>query len=337
MDFTERNLETISSIHLHNMTIEEVVEADKRRGERFHLSGGVWWREERPFFYYPAGYMTRVVPRQAEPKPWLALGGYYHMVPQGVPGNSVIIVNEISDPANYGLESLGRDKRRQIRRGLAVFRIGRVEELNDLLGDGYQVYLDWAKKTENIRGNLSNPALFNRWITGNFRHPYKLILGAYAENRLVAFLIADAVDSVGKAIKAYSDSSFNSMPPMSALYYAFVKICARHEQIRKVYCGVRMPKPSLEFYKSRLGFRYVSYPSFVSLRPVIRPSSAVVDARGIPALDGPRSDGIAICTLTANNLNSDPLLANSPAMDSCLLGVHLFSCPADFDFLKPLI
>jgi len=271
MDLTEQNLETISSVHLHNMTMEEMVVEDRRAVERLHFSGGVWWREVKPFFYLPAGFMTRIVPHQARPNPWRAVGGYYHMVPEGVSGNGVIVTNEVSNPASYQMESLKANKRREIRRALAFFRIGRVAELNDLLGDGFRIYLDWEKKTKDLRTKRQNPEVFKRWITRTFHHPYKLILGAYAQNQLVAFQIIDAVEGVANVSYTFSDSSFNARTPRSALNYAYVKICGNHEQIHKACDGFRSLKDSLEHYKSELGYRHVSYPAFIALQPVLRP------------------------------------------------------------------
>jgi hypothetical protein len=271
MDNTERNLEAILAIRLHNMAVEELVQADRRTGCRFHFSDGVWWREVKPFFYLPANFMTCIAPQQARPKAWLALGGYYHMVPPGVAGNGQIVTNEVPEPAVYRLESLKANKRREIRRALAFFRISRVENLADLLGDGFRVYLDWEQKTKNVRGKLSNPAAFSRWITSIFHHPYKLILGAYAQEQLVAFLIADAVEGVANVSNTFSHSSFNSLTPRSALNYAYVKICGQQREIRKACDGLRSLKDSLEHYKSELGFQHVSYPAFISLRRVLHP------------------------------------------------------------------
>jgi hypothetical protein len=270
MDVTEQNLETISSIRIHNMTIEELVEADRRAGARLHLSDNVWWREVKPFFYLPANFMTRIVPNQAKPKAWLALGGYYHMVPPGSPENGQIITNEVSDPAGYQLTSLKANKRREIRRALAFFRIGRVTELNDLWGDGYRIYLDWERKIKSGRRRTSGAA-FRRWITPIFQHPYKLIVGVYAQHQLAAFQISEAVEGVANIACSFSDSAFNSLTPRSVLNYAYVKICAQHGQISKACDGFRSLKGSLESYKSELGFQHVSYPAFISLRPVIRP------------------------------------------------------------------
>ena len=271
MDLTEQNLETIATIRLHNMTIEEMAEADRQAGSRLHFSDGVWWREVKPFFYLPANFLTRIIPSQAKPKPWLALGGYYHMVPPGTGGNGVIVTNEVSDPASYQLASVKSDKRRQIRRALAFFRIRRVDNLSDLLGDGFCIYLDWSKRTKNVRDRLSRAAAFRRWITPLFHHPYKLILGAYAEDRLVAFQISAAVEGAANISFSFSDSSFNALTPKSALNYAYVKICAQHGEIHKACGGFRSLKESLEHYKSELGFQHVSYPAFVSLRSVLRP------------------------------------------------------------------
>ena len=271
MDFTDQNIETISTIPLHNMTIEELVEADLRAGSRLHLSGGIWWREVKPFFYLPASFMTRIIPHQARPNPLRAFGGYYHMVPQEGPSNGMIVTNEISNPASYQLESIKANKRREIRRALAFFRICRVTQLKDLLGDGFRVYLDWEKKTKNVRVKLSNPSVFNRWITRNFRHPYRLILGAYAQNHLVAFQIIEAIEGVANISHTFSDSSFNALTPASALRYSYLKICGRHRAIHKACGGFRSLRASLEQYKSELGFQHVSYPAFIAVQPIIRP------------------------------------------------------------------
>jgi hypothetical protein len=270
MDLIQQNLETISSIHLHNMTVDELVRADSQVESRFHFSQGIWWREVKPFFYHPAAPMTQIVPHTAAPAAWRALGGYYYMVPPGAPSNGLIVANEIPNPASYQLESL-KKKRNQIRRALAFFRIARVDELNHLLGDGFRIYLDWEKRTKNVRLKRSNPVVFNRWISRTFHHPHKLLLGAYARDHLAAFLIAEAIEGVANISKIFSDSCFNELTPASALIYAYVKICGQNREIRKACHGLRGLIDSLERYKSVLGFEHVSYPAFIHLRPVIRP------------------------------------------------------------------
>jgi hypothetical protein len=252
------------------MTMAELVEADGQAGARFHYAGGVWWREVKPFFYLPANFMTCIVPHQAKPKPWLALGGYYHMVPAGAPSNGAIVTTEIRDPASYGLQSLQAKKRQQVRRILAQFRIARVEKLDDLLADGFRIYLDWEKR-KNPRLKRSNPRVFARWITRAFQHTHKLILGAYVQGHLVAFLTAGAVEGVANASELFSDSSFDRLAPSVALRYSYAKIAAQSPGISKVCDGFRTLIDSLEHLKSLLGYHHVSYPAFIRLRPLVRP------------------------------------------------------------------
>jgi len=270
MDLTDRNLETISSIQLYNMTTEELVEAEKMMGRRLHYSEGTWWKQVKPFFYLPANFMTRVVPQQCRPKPWVALGGYYHMVPTGAPRNGAIVINEILDPSSYGLNSLQAKKRQQMRRLLAQFRIARVERLNDLLTDGFRIYRDWEKR-KNPRIKRSNPAVFEKWITRLFHHPHQLILGAYDQSRLAAFLTAEAVEGVANATELFTDSSYAKTAPSVALRYAYAKIAAQSPGIYKVCDGFRSMVESLERIKLLLGFQHVPYPAFINVRSFFRP------------------------------------------------------------------
>jgi hypothetical protein len=271
MDFTAQNLDTIRSIHLHNMAVDEVVLADSQVESHFHFSQGIWWREVKPFFYQPAAAMTQIVPHAAAPTAWRAVGGYYHMVPPGAPSNGHIVVNEMPDIANYRLDNLNKSVRYEIRRGLSTFRIGQVTDLEELLADGYRVYLDWEGRTANVRIRRSDPAVFRRWITAVFSHPYRLILGAYFEDRLSAYVIAHAVAGVASLSKCFSDAPSRRYAPSSVLIYAYLRICAQSSGIHKACDGLRSTKDSLERYKAKLGFRQVSYPAFICLRPVIRP------------------------------------------------------------------
>lgn len=252
------------------MSVEQLVEAEKRVESEFHFASGVWWRKAKPFFYQPADMMTRISIKTAVPKPWLALGGYYHLVPSGEQGNGVLIANEISDLQGYSLESL-KKKRTRIQRALATFRIQRISDLPDLLNDGYRVYMDWDGRTSNVRVRRSDPVTFREWVARSLAHPYLLILGAYYEDRLVAYLMARAAGGTADIEKSFTLSEFNQQAPMTALKYAYIKISANSPGVHRAWSGLRSMKESLERFKSELGFEHVSYPAFIHLTPPIRP------------------------------------------------------------------
>jgi hypothetical protein len=271
MDLTDQNLETIAVLRLHNMTAEQVVQAENMGESEFHFASGIWWRKVKPFFYQPADVMTRISPHAAVPNPWLALGGYYHLVPSGEDTNGVVVANEISDLEGYSLDSVKKKKKTRIQRALATLRIQRVTDLQDLLNDGYRVYMDWDNRTANVRVHRSDSERFRQWITRSLAHPHLLILGAYYEDRLIAFLMARAVGGTANIEKSFSLSEFNHQSPMTALTYAYVKICAKSPGVHRAWSGLRSMKESLEQYKTELGFQHVSYPAFIHLRSAIRP------------------------------------------------------------------
>jgi len=270
MDLVEQNFETMSTVRLHNMTADEIVQADRGLGLKFHFADGMWWREVKPFFYQPGTPTLRLARGSASPAPWLALGGYYHMVPDGAESNGVIVANEISDPVGYDLKSLKR-KRGQIQRALGAFRIKPVADLQDLLTGGYDAYLDWEHRIGDVRTKRSSPEAFRKWISGVFAHPYGLILGAYAGDRLVGFMTIYAADGVANCSKIFSHSEFSQQTPSSAMLYSFVKIASNNPEIRRVWHGLRHTNPSLQRYKAVMGFDLVSYPAYIRIRAAIRP------------------------------------------------------------------
>jgi hypothetical protein len=270
MDLVEQNFATMSSVCLHNMTAEETVQADRGLGIRFHFCDQVWWREVKPFFYQPALATVRLEPGTCRPHLLSALGGYYHMVPDGSESNGTVVANEISDPVGYDLRSLKR-KRGQILRALAAFRIAPVGDLQDLLGSGYDVYLDWEQRIGEVRTKRSSRAAFGRWVKSVFEHPYGMVLGAYKGDRLAAFMTSYAIDGVANCSKIFSHSEFSQQTPSSALLYAFVKIASNNAEIRRVWHGLRHTNPSLQRYKAAMGFELVSYPAHIRLRAAVRP------------------------------------------------------------------
>lgn len=271
MDLTEQNLKSIQSIHLHNMTVEELVEADRQVDSRFYLSEGIWWREVKPFFYQPAFFMTRIMPQQARPKFWRAMGGYYHMVPDGSESNGIVVVNEISEPSKYGLQSLSTNTRSQIRRGLARCKICRVTGLDHLLKEGYRIYLSWEQRTPEVRVRRSDPVTFRDWMTRTFGHPYTIILGAYYEERLISYVIFYAAEGVADLFNSFTDVTYTNLYPSVALLYAYIVIAGQNPAIHKVCHGLRSHKDSLENYKAKFGFQHVVYPAYIKLRAPLRP------------------------------------------------------------------
>ncbi len=282
MDLTKHNVETISSLRLHNVSVEQRVIADCQVGEHFHFSGGTWWHRVRHFFYLPASFLLPLQPHVSSPSPWRALGGYYHVVPEGTSANGSIETNEITDPGAFDLEMLKKNKNgarkvREIERGLSVLSIRRIADLDDLLGDGRHIVEGWQQRLGDVSPDVwhrgINAANCRRWASLVFHHPYDLLLGAYFEKRLVAFARIKATDGVANIVNTFGDHSMHTthhVSPTTVLNYAYIKISGQSPGIHKAVNGMRSVKDSLERYKAELGYRHVRYPAYVCLRPSAR-------------------------------------------------------------------
>ncbi len=52
MDLTKQNLQTIASLRLRNVTVEEWVVAAVEAGERFYFPSRTWWHRVNSSFIY---------------------------------------------------------------------------------------------------------------------------------------------------------------------------------------------------------------------------------------------------------------------------------------------
>jgi hypothetical protein len=265
---TEKNIEYLQSLKIINASEMEKAEADKVAGARIHYSKGVWWQEAKPFFYLPVNTLRPINPIESNPKFWLSWGGYYHIVSDKSLGNGTIVVNEINDPSGFSLNNLTKGTRYEIRKGLANLEIRQITNLERLVSEGYQLYLSWLTRNPYKKQPAGE---FRTWIIKMFHHPYNLLLGAFYENQLVAFVIADAIENVGYFRYSYSHSAFNNFFPQSVLSYAYITICAQNKAIKKITNGFRSQKPSLDKFKSKFGYNYISYPAFIKINPLLQP------------------------------------------------------------------
>lgn len=100
------------------MTMEELARCQQDEGLKVLSRGGVWWVEIRPFFFRPLLPFTAVDP-QAKPYPGRSvIGGYLHVVPDGVEPNATMNLFAFDDIKGYTLDSLSHKRRKTIRNAL---------------------------------------------------------------------------------------------------------------------------------------------------------------------------------------------------------------------------
>lgn len=269
---------------------EELARQQASVEDRVHQSRGVWWRQARPFFWQPCFNYQPLDRIDAWPSRLRALGGFTHISKEGSDSNGVFRAIVHDNIPQYSLRVVSAERRNKIRNGLALLTVREVRP-EELLDQGYEVYLDWRSRVKWGR-DKSTRDKYARWIGKVVQQPRRLRLGAFDENRLVAFMLPYACD--GSLVLSYIASHSESLHqhPNDVLYHAMLTIGRQTPGIRLAEFGSVSSKSSLDKFK--LGYGVVKeFPSYTWINPVLRPLVMPRIRRQYPWLQGaefPKAD-----------------------------------------------
>ncbi|HUK24535.1 MAG TPA: GNAT family N-acetyltransferase [Terriglobales bacterium] len=247
---------------------EEFARQQEAAGDRVHLHDGVWWRELRSGFCQPCFCFREVDHRQARPQFLRSAAGYMHVAAPGSPANGTyrLIVRE--GMQEYSVRQLERRKRNVVRSAIARLQVRPVTRLEDLTGDGYEVYVSWRERT-GWGNDKSQRSIYEAWITSAFLRSKRLVLGAYCDDKLVGFMLPAAVRNVAfiSYIASHSDALWAY--PNDALYHAFLCVARQTPGIEIANMGTVSTKASLDRFKLCYG-TVKELPCYSWLNPAVR-------------------------------------------------------------------
>jgi hypothetical protein len=246
---------------------EEFAREQKAAGDRVHFHDGVWWRELRHGFCQPCFAFREVDHRAVRPQFLRSPAGFMHVAAPGSPSNGVYRVIGRDRVQEYSLQQLGK-KKRNVRSGLTRVQVRPVTSLEDLTGDGYEVYLSWRKRTAWGADKSLRP-VYEAWIASAFWRPQRMVLGAYCQGKLVAFMLPYAVHNVAFVSFVASHSDALSAYPNDALYHAFLCIARQTPGIVTASMGPVCSKASLDRFKLCYG-EIKEIPCYGWINPAIR-------------------------------------------------------------------
>ena len=271
-----------SGLSLPVLSADELARRRAALGNRIHFHQGVWWRQIRPFFCMPCSPLGRLDHTLARPALHHSLVGFTHLALPGTPANGCRQVIVAEGVSRYSIRTLSRKRRSLVRKALSLLQVRPIERLEDLLADGYRVYLSWRQRNGWGR-NRSDRAAYLTWMTRAFGQPKRLSLGVFRGNRLVAFSLMFAVGNV--ADPSFIASHTDALPflPNDALFHAILSIARQTPGIETVDFGPVAAKPTLNEFK--LHYATVeSLPSYTWINPLLRPLFARWSRRRLPWL-----------------------------------------------------
>lgn len=270
---------------------DELADQFAAGGDRVHKHSGVWWRELKFGFCMPCFSYAEIDHRKVTPHPLKSPAGYIHVAETGSPSNMTYRTYVRDDLSHYCLQALGKWRRRTVRRVLASLEVRPVQNLQDLLGPGYEVYVSWHTRV-CWGADKSRRSDYEAWITRVFRQPRQMVLGAYKQGVLIAFMLPKAVRHVATPSFVASHSDFLSASPNDALYHAFLSIARQTPGITLAGFGPVSTKESLDKFK----LAYCSIheaPSYLWLNPVVRLLAGDRIRRKYPWIIPPQTQPVA--------------------------------------------
>ena len=237
-------------------------------GDSVHFHRGVWWRGLRYGFCQPCFPLRLIDHRDAWPHGLRAPLGFMHLARPGSPANAVYRSIAREQVHAYSLQQVDKKRRNLVRSALSRLEVRPVQSLAELAAEGYQVYRSWRERTGWGRSK-ARPQVFSSWITSAFRRPRRFVLGAYLEDKLVAFMLPCAAHNVAFVSFVASHSSALWAHPNDALYHAFLCIARQTPGITTADMGPASSKPSLDKFKLDYGAIRQS-PCYVWMNPAVR-------------------------------------------------------------------
>lgn len=247
------------------LTESEYVEQLRTLGESLHFHDDVWWQSVSPLYCKPAFEYRRLAVNQARPDRLRALLGYSHMVDTEASANSAkqMIAMAREAIAGFSMTSLDGAERAQVRKGLRLLQIAPIVDLEVVLEDLRILNVSQARRTQHglpAEYYEENADAWRRYMRRLFALPNRTWLGAFADDRLVAFYYYYQVEDVLMIDSAKSHADHLKKCPNSALVYTILDQARRTGDVRLIVYGGPSRNQNLDNFKARYGFRATSLP-----------------------------------------------------------------------------
>lgn len=252
------------------MTQEEFIERVLEIGYDVHFNDGVCWIQSAPFFYNPVVPYQVIEPGKAKPKMHKALLGYSHHVSDDRYANkyeSILLLSE-DRLRNFGMHSLSSSKRAQVRKGLRLTEIRKIEDIEVVIKDMKEIEISKA-----IRIGTSIPPeyyinQYNEWRDWTIKQfngdrGKKDYWGSFYNGTLIAYMKVFQI--VGTMIINYAASHTDHLDkcPNDALTFSIIDHCKKLPDCQKVsYGGWDKKRPALNKFKENYGFERVDLPVY---------------------------------------------------------------------------
>jgi hypothetical protein len=279
----------VPALPLRHCSVDEHVEALRRAGGLpfwwyqgasrllgnysvpFRDAAGNWWYQVKPGLCWPVEAFRPIEPSAARPRLSGSFLGFQHVVGEGTPGNSHLVINAILDLPGYSVKSVDAKRRNAVRKGLRSCRLAVLDSLDagDLKGC-LAAWNDLSSRT-GWKHCLEKAAFVESWRKLADCPGVSIIVGREAETGEIAgFLVVKILADTAYVDTIASRTEMMNTNVNDAVMFSFVTNAARLPGVTKAHYAIKSRVATLERFKTGLGFVPNPFPARTVLRPGVR-------------------------------------------------------------------
>ena len=174
--------------------------------------------------------------------------------------------------ATYNLEQFDRKVRNRVKKGLSSCQV-MTPDLTDLMTQGLRINQQTIERQARDEQYLTNPELWERFITTLYDADDVHVRGAYVDGVLAAYAVFMKVNDQYYVYYPYMDREYAAHCPMNAIYFAFINDRIESEGSIRISAGLSsyIEKKELDRFKTNMLFEMVPCSRVLVISPRIAP------------------------------------------------------------------
>jgi glycosyltransferase involved in cell wall biosynthesis len=257
------------------MKAEEYIRQQLDAGCKIHFHNNIWWQEAAPFFCKPVLPLQRIVRGLARPKIRKSFLGYSHLIDDDNQANKhwsvMLLDNEKLE--KFSLSSLSSSKRAQVRKGLRLNEIKKIEVIDPVIDYMRDICISAASRTGHGKPPQYYIKHYMKWrdfMLKEFAMQKREWWGAFHNGVLIAYYYAYQIDETMFISAAKSHSDYLKDCPNDVLLFTFLEYCRDLPGCTQVIYGDwSNDAPSLNKFKEKYGFQKVDLPVYARYNPAV--------------------------------------------------------------------
>jgi hypothetical protein len=250
------------------MTMDEFAICQQGEGLKVVQLDGIWWVEIRPFFFRPLFPFTPIDPQSKRYPIKALIGGFLHVVPDGVTANSSMNFFVFDDLKNYSLSALNSKHRHTTRTGMENFTAKPLTNQDEFIDSAYEVYISFQRRTNySYKDDRVNRQAFTKWAEHLYRNPKVQKTGAYHKDKLSAIEISYFIEDVIIGDTFFANNASLKMNVTDFIYHT-VREAAAQTDARYFFVGLPTGVKSLDQSKLWRGCKILRMPACYKINPV---------------------------------------------------------------------